>query len=588
MKLVAALKRPEILLFVVCMFIAFYIGKYTNATWTVEKISLDVATDSDGRLFFNYEDQKYFIRDLSFIPMGESRLSDTFLMQYSETGKPPPIQKEYVYQTAEIDEQIVTNYYLLKAQRHWGLWSLLPAGVALALCWITKEPISSLLGGIFIGAFLLRKYDITQAVFVPELSSESAAAIIVLYLWLLGGLLGIWSRTGAAQAFANFMTKYFVHGRRSAKLVAWFLGVVFFQGGTMSTVLVGTTVKPIADKNKVSHEELSYIVDSTASPIASLLAFNAWPGYVQGFIYVSGVPWLATEAKRISFFFQSIPLCFYAMLAVLFTFLLSIEKSPFVGKQLREAMKRVKETGQLDAPGAQPLNAKELQEIHIPEGYHPSVWEFLIPLFLLIGIATMTFVYYGVPNVHWAFGIALVVAFSIAIIKGMSMKDAIDGISDGLKGVVVGSLVLLLAIIIGSISRQTGGGVYLVELLKDSIPYWSLPVLLQIMTMITAFSTGTSWGTFAITFPLAMPLSWAVAVNQGLANPEFFMAACFAAVMDGSVYGDQCSPISDTTVLSSMCTGCDLIDHVKTQIPQATVAAIIAGVALTITVLIFA
>ena len=133
----------------------------------------------------------------------------------------------------------------------------------------------------------------------------------------------MWSRTGAALAFADFMTRHFVRGRISAKLVAWFLGIIFFQGGTVSAVLVGTTVKPISDQNQVSHEELSYIVDSTASPVAALLAFNAWPGYVQGFIFVAGVPWLATESQRVSFFFQSIPYSFYSILAILATLALS-------------------------------------------------------------------------------------------------------------------------------------------------------------------------------------------------------------------------------------------------------------------------
>jgi len=145
-----------------------------------------------------------------------------------------------------------------------------------------------------------------------------------------------------------------------------------------------------------------------------------------------------------------------------------------------------------------------------------------------------------------------------------------------------------LAITLGSISKQTGGGDYLVEMLGPTLPYWSLPVILQILTIIIAFSTGTSWGTYAMAFPLAMPLSWAIANSQGLAHPEFYMTICFAAVMDGSVFGDQCSPISDTTVLSSMCCGCDLMDHVKTQIPQATVAAVLAAVLWTGAVIVFA
>ena len=156
------------------------------------------------------------------------------------------------------------------------------------------------------------------------------------------------------------------------------------------------------------------------------------------------------------------------------------------------------------------------------------------------------------------------------------------GFQDGIKGVVLGSVILLLAITIGGISKEAGGGIYLVERLGSHIPYWALPVMFQMLTIIIAFSTGTSWGTYAVAFPLAMPLAWAVANAQGLANPEFFMTICFAAVMDGSVYGDQCSPISDTTILSSMCTGCDLMDHVKTQIPQASIAAGLAAICWTL------
>ena len=394
--------------------------------------------------------------------------------------------------------------------------------------------------------------------------------------------MGIWSRTGAAQAFAELMTVHFVRGPRTAKLVAWLLGVIFFQGGTVSTVLVGTTVKPIADKERVSHEELAYVVDSTASPIASQIPLNAWPGYIQTFIFVGGVAFLATEADRIKFFISSVPFCFYAILAVLGTFLLSVEKPLFLGKQMAAAMHRARTTGELDAPDADPLSPEELQGSNVPAGYRPNVLEFFLPLGLLIGTAVGTFIATGNPNVHWAFGVALLLAGGIALAKGMSLKDLLAGFHDGIKGVVLGSVILLLAITIGGVNKATGGGIFLVEQLGDAIPYFMLPVILQVMTMVIAFSTGTSWGTYAVAFPLAMPLAWAVASGQELAHPELYMTLCFAAVMDGSVYGDQCSPISDTTVLSSVCTGCDLMDHVKTQIPQASIAAVLAAVLWTI------
>ena len=558
--------------FAVAMIASWMVGSNIPPTWVVEQISLDVQTDAGGALYYVYGgDPTYF----DAVPAAQSQL-DPEVVSGSITA--PPVREEFVSAVEIRDGQPQDVYYQRLASFHWGIWSLLPALVAVILCWITREPVTALLSGIVSGALILGRYDLTGEVLIPSLATTGAAGILILYLWLLGGLMGIWTRTGAAQAFAEFVTKRFVRGPRTAKLVAWMLGIVFFQGGTVSTVLVGTTVKPIADKERISHEELAYIVDSTASPIASQLAFNAWPGYVQAFIFVSGVGFLATEADRIAFFFQSVPFCFYAIFAVLGTFLLSIEKPLFLGAQLREAMTRARTTGRLNAPGADPLSSRELQGSNVPEGYKPHVIEFFLPLGVLISLAILTFVVYGSPNVHWAFGAAVLLAAGMALAKGMSLKDLIGGFHDGIKGVVLGSVILLLAITIGALSQETGGGTFLVEQLGDSIPYFLLPVLLQIITVVIAFSTGTSWGTYAVAFPLAMPLAWAVAGSQGLAHPELYMTLCFAAVMDGSVFGDQCSPISDTTVLSSVCTGCDLMDHVKTQIPQASVAAVLAAV----------
>ena len=558
--------------FALATLVSGLVGVAVPPTWTVNQVSLDVRTDTDGRLYYLSESDRIHFEA---VPIGQARLAPDSVRGSTDA---PPVTEEFVSAVETRDGRTETVYYQRQARSHWGWWSLLPALVAVLLCWLTREPVTSLAAGIVSGALLLGRYDLTGDVLIPSLATTNAAGILVLYLWLLGGLMGIWSRTGAAQAFAELMTERFVRGPRTAKLVAWMLGIVFFQGGTVSTVVVGTTVKPIADKERVSHEELAYIVDSTASPIASQLAFNAWPGYVQAFIFVSGVGFLASETDRIAFFFRSVPFCFYAIFAVLGTLLLSVEKPVFLGPRLAAAMTRARTTGQLDAPGADPLSARELQASHVPAGYTPHVIEFFLPLGTLIAIAVGTFLAYGSPNVHWAFGAALLLAAGMALAKGMALKDLLSGFHDGIKGVVLGSVILLLAITIGGISTETGGGVFLVEQLGGSVPYFLLPVLLQLLTMVIAFSTGTSWGTYAVAFPLAMPLAWAVAGAQGLSHPELFMTLCFAAVMDGSVYGDQCSPISDTTVLSSVCTGCDLMDHVKTQIPQASVAAVLAAV----------
>ena len=571
-----------ILAFVVALISSLYVYNGVEPQWREQSLLYNVYANADGVLVYKYKGKEVAVGEA--VAYENSPLRQAMLD--ANPGK-PPLSQQWVIKPPAPGTDGEPQYVLLQPKFHLGWWSLLPAAISIALCLLTREPLTALLSGIVVGAFMLGRFDLSAEVFIPSLASTSAASLLLLYLWLLGGLMGIWAKTGAAQAFAEFMTEHFVRGPRSAKLVAWLLGVIFFQGGTVSTVLVGTTVRPLADKEKVSHEELSYIVDSTASPIALILAFNAWPAYIQALIFVPGVAVLATEADRLSFFFSSVPFSFYAILAVSGTFLLAMDITRFSGAGIRNAAKRARYTGELDAPGAQPLGS-QAQHSTVPPGYQPHVLEFFAPLLLLIGIAVGTFIVTGSPNVNWAFGSALLLAALVAAIKGMRLNQLIDGIGDGLKSVVVASVILMLAITIGGISKEAGGGLFLVEQLGEQIPYWLLPVFLQLLTMVTAFSTGTSWGTYAITFPLAMPLAWAVAQASGLESPELFLSVCLAAVLNGSVFGDQCSPISDTTILSSMTTGADLMDHVKTQLVPASFAAGAAGLLWTATVAVFA
>lgn len=565
--------------FLTALLFAIYINQAVAPSWVAQELEFDTFKNEQQQWVYLFKGKEQIIE--SIVPYEQSPLRQSVLDTQQQA---PKLETQWVFKQEGDSQRLVQ----LQAAFHYGIWSLLPAMVAIGLCLLTREPVTALLGGIIVGAIILGRFDITDAVLVPSMATESAAAILLLYLWLLGGLLGIWSKTGAAQAFADFMTKNFVSGPRSAKLVTWCLGIIFFQGGTMSTVLVGTTVKPMADKAKVSHEELSYIVDSTASPIASVLAFNAWPAYVQALIFVPGVSFLATEADRIAFFFSAIPFSFYGIFAVLGTLLLSLNITKFSGRRIREAHRRAATTGELDAPNANPLSAKELTQPKVPTGYHPHMLEFVLPLVSLIAIAVITFIWLGTPKVNWAFAFALTLSVTVALAKGMSLMNVMEGFGTGLKGVVIASVILMMAITIGGISKSVGGGLFMVDLLGQSIPFWLLPVCLQLITMVIAFSTGTSWGTFAVAFPLAMPLVWAICQSQGIENPELYMAVCFACVLNGSVFGDQCSPISDTTILSAMTTGCDLMDHVKSQIFPASFAALLAAIMWTITVLFWA
>lgn len=565
-------------IFIIGLAGALYVHVNVQPTWLETQLQYQTYVNENNKLV--YKSRGNEVEVPKAIHYENSEIRQSALEQITTE---PTIKQQWVYLDGKQDTPV-----LLKADYHYGWWSLLPALIAVVLCLVSREPLFALFSGILVGAFILGRFDLSTDILIPSLATENAASIILLYLWLLGGLMGIWAKTGAAQAFADHMSQHYVKGPKSAKLITWFLGLVFFQGGTMSTVLVGTTVKPMADKAKVSHEELSYVVDSTASPIASVIAFNAWPAYVQALIYVPGVAFLATEADRISFFFSSIPFSFYGILAVVGTLLLSLEITRFSGGPMRKAILRARETGKLDADHASPVSAKELHTVEVPEGYQSHWLEFILPLVALIAVAVITFVTTGSPQIHWAFGSALFLSTMMAFAKGMQLRQVLEGFANGWKGVVVASIILMLAITIGAMSKQLGGGLFMVDLLGHSLPFWALPVILQLMTMLIAFSTGTSWGTYAIAFPLAMPLVWAISQSQELANPEIYMMICFATVLNGSVFGDQCSPISDTTILSSMTTGCDLMDHVKTQIIPASFAAITAGGLWTISALLLA
>ncbi|HCT54634.1 MAG TPA: sodium:proton antiporter, partial [Balneola sp.] len=228
---------------------------------------------------------------------------------------------------------------------HFGFWSITPPLLAIFLAFYTGEVASSLFMGICLGAVISNKINVVQEFLIPSIGTESFALILLVYLWALGGLIGIWTRTGGAEKFARWASEKMVKGPVSAKLFTWFMGIVFHQGGTISTILTGATVRPIADKHKVSHEELSYVVDSTASPIATLIPFNVWPIYVAGLVIGTNALFETTQ-DGINFFLTALPFNFYAIFSIILTFHFAWEKLPWIpGKQMRKAIRRSREEG---------------------------------------------------------------------------------------------------------------------------------------------------------------------------------------------------------------------------------------------------
>jgi len=468
---------------------------------------------------------------------------------------------------------------------HYGFWSIVPPVVALVLAFTLRDVIAALFIGIVLGGVISGKLNIVQEFLIPSVGSPSFGLILLVYLWALGGLIGLWTRTGGALRFAEWAGAKVVRGPRSAKVFAWAMGILFHQGGTISTVLTGATVRPVGDRHRVSHEELSYIVDSTASPAATIIPFNVWPIYVGGLV-VGTVPVIATQEEGIAFFFKSVPFNFYAIFAVLITLLFAWGKWPWVPKRMRAAVRRARETGQLDREGAEPMAAEELTELRLPEDYEPSLIDFFGPIGTLLAVAIVPFVvtFYIQGNrespslpIAEAFVLAVLAGMAIALARGMKLRDVMEGFISGCKGVTIGALVLALAVTLKSVADSLGTAEYVIQTVGPWVSPIALPAVLLAVAMFVAFSTGTSWGTYAVLFPVAMPLAWSVHSDPA------FLTLCFAAVTGGSVFGDQCSPISDTTILSSVATGCDLMDHVLTQLPMALMAA--AGAAVMYTVL---
>jgi len=226
------------------------------------------------------------------------------------------------------------------------------------------------------------------------------------------------------------------------------------------------------------------------------------------------------------------------------------------------------------------VDTSELDTLHV-EGYSPALSDFLIPLGVLLGINIIPVALGWGGRVSEAFVLALLTAMGIAAFRGMALKEVVGGFVDGCSRMTIGAIVLGLAVTIGAVAKELQTADYIVSVVAGGLPMLLLPALLTLLCMGIAFATGTSWGTYAVVMPIALPLAWS------LAPDPTFLKICFGAVIGGAAFGDQCSPISDTTILSSMFTGCDLMDHVRTQLPLALVSATLGVAASTLAVVLF-
>lgn len=492
---------------------------------------------------------------------------------------------------------------------------LLPPLLAILLCITTGQVIPALFLGVWVGALMVARYDPVHATtttlgWIVENMSDSWNAAIILFTFIMGAFIGVLYASGSIHAVAEALARR-VRSSRGSAVATSALGVIVFIDDYVNTVIVGNAMRPLTDKTRVSREYLSYVVDSTAAPVAGMFLVSSWIGYEVGLIgdaigslqeeFEAGKIIAAPEVAPYGMWLSALPYHFYSIFAVLLVFLISIFRRHF--GPMYQAEKRAISEGKVLRDGATPLMPTEtILGEPVKERRAPASL-FAISIIVLVVTTLLGMWYTGAqainPEVPWwtiSFGDALMnadaatalvwasfTAYLVAFVgvlatRSMSLSKIMEYTVKGFYTMVYGISILLLAWSIKSAADAVGTAEYVVaHAVGVGVPALSAPLIIFLVSMFISYTTGTSWGTFGVMMPLAVPLAWKLAILQyGSVEIAYVTtAAAIGAVFGGGIYGDHVSPISDTTIMSSMFSACDHIDHVKTQLPYGTLAAFV-------------
>lgn len=456
---------------------------------------------------------------------------------------------------------------------NYGVLSLLPALVALVLAFITREAIFSLLIGVLVGVLITGQNLLFGFTGILQSALGNADFIWVISIEVFVGIMiAFFQKSGAIDSFTRILDKRAITAK-GAQIIAWLLGIFIFFSDYFSPLYVGTVMKSITDKARVSREKLAYICDSTSAPVCTLIPFSSWGVYAAGLLVGLGAfadKNIATEAV-----IKMVPYNFYGIIAVALVGLIAIKIVPEFGP-MKAAEKRAMETGKVISDTAKPLLGRELSDIKPNEGIKPNLFiNFFAPALIIICVTLGTYITIGSAKTLEGFVLAVAFQFVAMLIQKMgTIVELMETAVNGIKGVMSAVLILALAYCLNAISKQLGTANYVISVTES----WITPALLLLFTFLIcafiSFFTGTSWGTYAIMMPIAVPLAFQL--TGGAITTLVY--ATIAAVMGGGCFGDHCSPLSDTTILSSLAAGSDHIDHVKTQLPYAFAAAGVSAV----------
>lgn len=508
-----------------------------------------------------------------------------------------------------------------------GWVSILPPLIAILMALVFREVITALFFGIFLGAAIIHVYVAgvmgigsgllaVLDTYIREAVADNEHVSVILFSMLIGGLVALISRNGGMQGVVNHVSR-FAKNAKSGQLATWFLGLAIFFDDYANTLVVGNTMRPVTDRLRISREKLSYLVDSTAAPVAAIAFITTWIGaelgYIGDGIAELKVPKGFDMPSPYGIFMGSLQYSFYPILTIIFMLILILRNRDF--GPMYKAEVRARTTGAVSAPAESKALDREkeqelddLEPVHgaIPRwinavipitvviigtlvgliytGYSPETWgdatlSFTRKLSLTIGSAD------SYSSLLWASLSGLAAAILLTLVQRiMNLSLVIESVVGGFKTMLHAMMILILAWSLAKVTKDLHTADYITSLLSAGISPFLIPAITFLLAGVVSFSTGSSWGTMAILYPLLIPAVWSVSMDTGL-TPEVALPLLYntvACVLAGSVLGDHCSPISDTTILSSLSTSTNHIDHVRTQLPYALTVGVVCVLAGTI------
>lgn len=500
------------------------------------------------------------------------------------------------------------------------MWlSILPPLIAIVLALLFREVLLALFAGIWVGGFVIYGLSFKSIftgllavgdTYLMEALTDSDHVAVILFSMLIGGMVAIISKNGGMAGVVNLLSRY-ARSAKSSQLVTWALGLAIFFDDYANTLIVGNTMRPVTDRHLVSREKLAYIVDSTAAPVAAIAFVTTWVGAELGYIKDAATS-LGIEEGAYSLFFHSLEYAYYPVLTLVFMLLLILMNRDFGSMHTAEV--RARTTGavtsaSMDKQGEarqqqemaefEPVDVTRARAVNallpvlfvifgtliglLYTGYNPDTWadaslSFVRKLSITIGDSN------SYISLIWASLSGVIVAILLTVSQRiMSLSETMESLVAGFKTMLPAILILVLAWSLAAVTQELYTAEYLTSLFSGNISPYFLPEITFFLAAIIAFSTGSSWGTMAILYPLMLPAAWYVCLQQGLSLDETMpiIYNVISVVLAGSVFGDHCSPISDTTILSSLASGCNHIDHVKTQLPYAITVALVANLVCT-------